>query len=136
MLLSIFITFDTQYHAGSSAKQIATTSLKLKLPLQGPLSGSALSSSSERPSIYIPLTFASKTLTASGPLLGAPLGLGIERLPFCWPLGLPFKSKSWLGAEPCLLLRRRGVLGLLATNWFTNISIEKFVWFRRKGVWE
>jgi hypothetical protein len=83
-------------------------------PQNDPSSGSALSS--PECAIYTPFAFASKTLTASGPLLGAPLGLGILSVPFSLAFGLPFKSRSWLGATPCLPLKRRGVLGLLATN--------------------
>jgi hypothetical protein len=34
------------------------------------------------PRPYIPFAFASKTLTASEPLLGTPFGFGMERMPF------------------------------------------------------
>jgi hypothetical protein len=66
-----------------------------------------------------PLAFASKTLTASGPLFGAEFGLGIFKLPFSLGLrglGDPSRSRSRLRVGPCFPLKRSGVDGLLATN--------------------
>lgn len=64
--------------------------------------------------IYASLTLASKTLTASGPLLAAVVGLGIARPPFsCCESS---KSTSRLVLTPFLPLRSNGVAGLLAMN--------------------
>jgi hypothetical protein len=69
---------------------------------------------------YIPFAFSSKMLMifeASGPLAGAPLGLGIERSasPFGF-LGLRLRSISWLIDGPCLPRNRRGVFGRVVMN--------------------
>jgi len=67
---------------------------------------------------------ASNTLIASGPLFGAPFGLGIERLPFSLPcLGLSIP----LG----LPLMRRGVFGLVETNYqLSALNFERDVGLR------
>lgn len=74
------------------------------------------------PKIYKPFAFASKTLTASGPLFGAPFGLGIARSLSVLVggfLGLPSVTmESWLKVRP-LPLRSRGVVGLEAMNYVT-----------------
>jgi hypothetical protein len=54
---------------------------------------------------------------ASGPLFGAPLGLGMDRLPSPLGLfGLRLRSISWLIEGPCLPRNSKGVLGLVVMN--------------------
>lgn len=73
---------------------------------------------------HAPFTFASRTLTASGPLFGGPFGLGIASPPFS--LGLTGESISWFKVPFCPLIKS-GVLGLVAMNyWQISTDILSF----------
>ena len=100
-------------------------SKSLKPPLQENSRKARPAAATPQLQFHIPFAFSSKALmifeVASGPLLGAPSGLGIER-PLV-DLGLRSSSKSWLIARSCFPRNNKGVFGLVVMNWFL-IRIE------------